>query len=495
MTSSITNSLTARPGLLRSNVAETSTNGGPGQSRLTRVMVVSYHYGDTDAVGAKRVNALTRFLADQGVEVDVIFAGDAAPAISGSTRIRHLPVADPPARFIPALLWIKRRFLPWVGNKKPVGARPEPELVRSAETPARATFIGSLKKFAIRAVQEVVHQILVIVYLFDGRKRWGIRVVRTALPLTRTRPYDWIITSSPPPISAIAAAWIARGSGVPLCIDLRDPWNSNSTVKTRARLPLFIDRTVQRWCLGRARLVTCASPGVLRIMTRRLPAVSTRAHVVLNGFDPADRIAAPVPSGRLELLYAGILYDWRNPFPLLESIVRLISAGAVEAGRIHISFVGDCEVCQGVRLADWALQRGISAQMSIYPRVPPAQITRFTEQANVLVSFARGQPDQIPAKTYQMLVAGRDLLVITEPTSDTAEIIRAANIGHCIDDKDPGAVDAAMLSLYRKHVMGAGQDDAVPASMQQFDRTHQNARWFAMLCDPDEGQGHSGSSP
>ena len=74
------------------------------------------------------------------------------------------------------------------------------------------------------------------------------------------------------------------------------------------------------------------------------PDISTRFHVVTNGYD-ADILApyasaAPTTSLPLVITHAGSLYGARDPRPLLEGLAKCLREGAVPANGIHLNLVG-----------------------------------------------------------------------------------------------------------------------------------------------------------
>ena len=74
------------------------------------------------------------------------------------------------------------------------------------------------------------------------------------------------------------------------------------------------------------------------------PDISTRFHVVTNGYD-ADILApyasaAPTTALPLVITHAGSLYGARDPRPLLEGLAKCLREGAVPANGIHLNLVG-----------------------------------------------------------------------------------------------------------------------------------------------------------
>jgi hypothetical protein len=101
--------------------------------------------------------------------------------------------------------------------------------------------------------------------------------------------------------------------------------------------------------------------------------------------------------------------------------------------------------------------------VEIVPFMGGAALRDVVAGSNVLVNFAQGQRRQIPAKSYDYIAARRDILVITEPDSDVADLFREAAVGTIVAPDDTAGCRAAIRSLYAKHVDGAAGAQTAPS--------------------------------
>jgi len=457
---------------------QTPAFDAPASNRAAgrRFLIVSYYFGETSEVGAFRLNALAEHLLQSGAHVDVLFHNATGAPLRQRERLGLFPIDDPGEIYMPRIVRFVKGLLGVFRPRRdasPAAAAPVVEVPRAAPGPK------PLRKPGVLGWIE--HQVFTTIYVFNGKKRWARGAVRQGMSLARRHRYDCIISSAPPAVVGVVAGWIGWRTGTPYALDLRDPWNGNSVVPTAHSLARRLDLFAQRKCLTNATLITCASPGVRRLMGERWPALEHRMHVVLNGFDAVDRLDPPSNTGKLQLLYAGALYLKRNPFPLLESLKRFIDAGAFDRTRVRFTLVGDCESWNGVDVNAWCIQSGLSDVVSVLPRISRTELNSYRRDANVLVNLAQGQPDQIPAKTYDLLASGRDLLIITEAGSDTAEIMSSAGIKGCVDDSDPRQVDDALKALYSKWVLRVPGIGSSAADIESFSRDRQNRAWTHLL--------------
>ena len=94
---------------------------------------------------------------------------------------------------------------------------------------------------------------------------------------------------------------------------------------------------------------------------------------------------------------------------------------------MRLQLVGECEEWNGRRVSDIVRELGIDDVVAILPPVSGSRVREMTMQANVVVNFAQGQPEQVPAKLYEQFVSNRYGLLFAEAHSESAVI--AASVG------------------------------------------------------------------
>ena len=157
------------------------------------LIIVSYHFAPSPAVGAKRFSFLAREFAAQGYDVHVI-ANELEPS--------RLGPADP--------------SLPQAGTVHRVAA------------PIKLPLAG--RGWFARIVNALAHRLLAPVSL---EYFWAFAATRKAAQIARNLPRGIVIATNPPHAAAIAGARISRRLGWPLVLDYRDPWTANDWPKWR----------------------------------------------------------------------------------------------------------------------------------------------------------------------------------------------------------------------------------------------------------------------
>src|SRR5690606_30183401 len=124
---------------------------------------------------------------------------------------------------------------------------------------------------------------------------------------------------------------------------------------------------------------------------------------------------------------------------------------------------------------------GQQDSIRVKPRVPAAEVEALLTEENVLINFAQGQPMQIPAKMFDYLAARREILLITEPDSDTAWLARQSGCARIVPPEDDAAMSAALADLYQEYVAAAQGREELGRSLDAFGRRAQNARFLDLL--------------
>lgn len=446
-----------------------------------RFLIVSHTFGATLEVGARRVNAIADHMTSRGHSVDVIywpdpkFEGDSASLFLSRPTVRLYPVSDPPSALVSWLVKAQRVLRRFSAERQPGDSS---QAQGGSESDTREALLPTVPRGFIEWLR---HALLSFVLSFNGKKRWAIRAALLGMRLTKQHRYACVISSAPPAVVCVVATWLSARSKIPSAIDLRDPWYTISLSQHPIAPVRRLDALLERWCLGHASLITCASPGIKRKLIAQYPDLSPKTHIVFNGFEESDRIFSPIPFGKLHLLFAGALYLKRNPFSLLEAISRLAKKDDIDRRLIHFTLIGECESWDGIGLVHWCRDRGIEDIVSVLPSVPRQELSSLRATANVLVNFAQGQPNQIPAKTFEMMASERCVLTITEGDNDTANILAAAHMRGIVDDRVPEALDHALEKLYARLVRRETPSEGPELDIDQFSRARQNAIWYHLL--------------
>lgn len=178
---------------------------------------------------------------------------------------------------------------------------------------------------------------------------------------------------------------------------------------------------------------------------------------------------------RLVIVYAGALYLNRNPFPFLQALDDLLQEPNVKADRIEVLFVGDCARYRNVSLVEWLSGRPCAQIVTIRQQITQEELRKVYQSATLLLNFAEGQPMQVPAKTFELLALGRELLMFCERTSDTAAIVEGVDGVSCVTSGDREMLKRVLGEIYHRHVEEGDLRAPSASAIERFSRASQNA--------------------
>lgn len=286
----------------------------------------------------------------------------------------------------------------------------------------------------------------------DGR-RVGRRMIE------RFRP-DALWSTYPIATAHTLGAMLQRASGLPWLADFRDPMAQEGYPADPVTWRAY-DR-IERAAVHAARFSVFTTPGAAALYRARYPALAARMRVIENGYDeetfasveaaPASR--APLAPGRLTLLHSGVVYpEERDPTQFIAALARLKAEGTAAAIPFAVRFRSSGQDALLAALAD---KHGVSDLIELLPPVPYAQALDEMLRADaLLVLQAANCNQQIPAKLYEYLRAGRPVLAFTDSAGDTAATLRTAGLHSVAPLDQPEAIADLLRTSLRELQRGS----------------------------------------
>jgi serine acetyltransferase len=436
------------------------------------VLIISYAFHPSTEIGARRATALARYLADNGVRVLVVSAFGYQPVASGSEMfpgVFAVPVGRPARPWLDLLVRLKR----WTSRHDADSASSFNLLPEGGEPPsARVSLRARLRGRYFR-----------LIYFIDDFKKWSWSAAAAAIRAGREHGAAVIISSAPPHSTLLAGAWAARRLGIPFIADMRDPWSDVlALAHPDRRIELGLLRTLEAWVMRQAAAVTSTSATAAALLVERDPSLASRTQVIRNGYD--GDIAPPLvrTGGRLSILFAGVLYVRRTPYPLLAALERLVSRADVDPTRVQLTFMGDKVGSFSDQLLNrWLQGKRCASVVRVLPPQDADAVAREVAQATVLLNLAQQQRLHVPAKTFEQLASGREILLICEDDCETAQVVAGIQGVTRVDQSDPKVLDAVLLDLYQRHVVAGTACVPAASEVRCFSRTLANERFAATL--------------
>ena len=435
------------------------------------VLLISYHFYPTNEIGGRRTTALARHLAARGLRVIVVSAFGQQEVRAGAEilpAIIAIPVKQPRRLLLDSLVSLKR------GAAPASAAARQPARTADATAP-RAGILSQSTAFARRIFFRAV-------FFVDAYKKWAWLASRAAISAGRKYGARAVVSSSPPKTVLLAGAMTARRLRIPHIADFRDPWTDSVSTDPQHRTEYLLQLPLERWVVHSAACVTSAGAAVAQSLSLRYPAARARIHVVRNGYDGEPRpTLSSETGGRLAILFAGDLYLGRDPFPLLRAVEGLLQRPDVDRSLISLTLMGRVESYANQSLTDWLVGKACAPIVRLLPHLPPQAVAEEASRATVLVNLAQQQPYSVPAKTYEHLISGREILLICEDDCETAQLMKGIRGVNQVDSHDPRALEQTLFDLYRRHAIEGSMTVPTAEEARKFSREAPNEQFWSLI--------------
>jgi glycosyltransferase involved in cell wall biosynthesis len=404
-----------------------------------RILLISYHFPPSAAVGGQRIANFARYLSSFGWEPHVLTIQDKNIERLDADRLRGLDeVQIHKVGVLPTPLWaltaitgrFRRLFIP---NRAPVG--PERPFVEGRATSGAESIARRMKRY-----------LLSFLVLPDFQNGWIPTATITAFRKVRQHRIDWIVTSCPPYSVHLIGLAVKSLTGRRWVADFRDPW---MTADPKALVPMSalsirIESWLERKVVEKSDLVVFNVDRLRDAYRRRYAHVPERKFIYIpNGISVwggSSVCCNPVDRYRVfTLSYTGALYVGRSPEPIFQAVSQLIQSGRVKSEEIRIKLVGECRTIEGAPISLVVGKYGLESMVEVSDAVPHAEAVEIIRRSHLALLFAPKLAFQIPAKVYDYFSAGTRILAIADDGA-TADLIRQTGTGAAFPTEDIGGI-------------------------------------------------------
>jgi len=444
------------------------TEPNPDASR--RLLLVFFYFPPSAEVGALRWLSLSRFGAERGWAIDVVSLHSEFMGTIDPTRLRQL---SPGIRIFgfsgdrPA--WYRTMMSAW-GRIRRRGAP------QTARGPARVDRTNGAEPYhPAGTAWRRVFRSRAHFALADALAR---RASAIGYELTAANQYDVVVSSGPPHTAHEAAKTIAARAGLPLVLDMRDPWSDESAMPDELRGAVWRreTRARERACVSAANLVVVTSQAHEELQLAKYPDLRGRIVTVMNGAD-----SDPLPTGssgnRFVIAFTGLIYLGRNPRPLFRAAARVARATGASPNEFAVEFMGG-DACEGVPLTTIAREEGLGAHFRSHGFRPRREALELLSNATLLVSLPLRTEMTLPAKLFEYTRFDAWLLALADSDSATARLL-ADTDADVVQPDDVDSLERAIANRFAQFRAGVR-----PVALNRdgrFDRATQSARLFDAL--------------
>lgn len=395
-----------------------------------KILLITYEFPPAGGVAVQRMLNMAKYLPQQGYEVHVLTAPNAASAVRDPSLRQQVP---PEVRvhhaYTPELPYGLRRAL-WslLARKK-------------AAAPAATPAAGPAPASQGRGLKDLIRRVLSP----DPEVVWKPSAVWMASRLIRRHQIDVVLVTAPPfSIFLTGIALKKRFPHLTLVADYRDDWfgfymthfefQKGEAIRQRAE-------AIERELVASADLVTAASPVTLAGIRQRHAGVpAQRFACIHNGFDPAAFTgfqARPHEGDRIVLTHVGTTYHASSPRHLIAALDSLPEA---MRNRFELRFAGRVTDDEKPFL-DAARTRVVTLGF-----LPHGEAIRQMEEADYLL-LIMADPATQPGKLFEYLATGKPIVALAPTTGAVPLVLQETGAGRCVDAADVPAIAALLRDL------------------------------------------------
>jgi glycosyltransferase involved in cell wall biosynthesis len=319
----------------------------------------------------------------------------------------------------------------------------------------------------------------------DRWRTWQFDGVRQGMQMIRRYKPDALWSTFPIATAHVIGAELQRRSGLPWVADFRDPMAQDGYPSDPRTWAAY--RQIEQAALAQARWSVFTTAGAARTYRERYPQWAQRVVVLENGYDEdsfaeaerSDPAPQPLHPGAITLLHSGIVYpEERDPSALFEALQRLAAQGRIDPQRLRLRFRA---AVHDQLLHDLAARYGVSDFIECVPPVPYRDALLEMRRADgLMVLQSAGCNEQVPAKLYEYLRAGRPVLCLSDPAGDTAGVLRQAGLPDIAPLSDAAAIAAALARFVDAVAQGRAALPG-PAAVMRASRAERSRELAALL--------------
>ncbi len=421
------------------------------------VLMVANDFPPVGGAGVQRSLYFAKYLPEHGWRPVVLTVRGVAYPTKDPTLLDELPpcveIVRTESLELRRLLWRLRRF--------------------RARSPTAGPTDGAGAGTSSRRLRELGRGLRRWLFVPDDRLLWAPFALRAALRHAHSRPVHAVYATLPAYSSGPLGQIVARRLGVPLVLDLRDPWTLDPYFPAPTALHAWLNRRFEASCLQAAARIVVISPEMRRRLLVAYPDLSPdRVRVITNGFDGETqaRVAPVRRPDRFVVAYVGSLYAHH-----LESL-RAACAAWDRAAELDARFAASSEL-ELIGRCD----PEIVAELGRWPRVrsrrlgylPHEQATAHLLGGAALLLLIKDLDPRrdlitIPGKLFEYVGAGPPILMIG-PEGDAAEIVRASG-GDVLREADRDGATEVLLRRFGEHHSGGGRTPPSPELHRRYER-------------------------
>ena len=402
-----------------------------------KILLISYHFPPSLAVGGFRIAGFVEKLPLYGWNPYVLTIKEKYIDNTDNATLAHIETVKIfRTNTFPAILdfylSFKRLILSVLSREKVSFKEMGQQYAASSKsTSVHEGLIQKLKRYFIS----------LFITLPDVERAWIIPAILTAIREIKNDKINCILTSSPPYSVHIIGLMIKKiVPKIRWIADFRDPWMTpfSKGLYLTSSLSNRLERRLEHSIIKNADLVLTTTDLLANKFKHEYNIYpKSKFKCLPNGFDKDifQELRKIKKNKAFTISYTGSVYFGRSPEPLFKALYELVNEKLLSLHNISIQLVGNCQCIDGQLTSQVASEYGLDSVVKIIDYVPYGEALKIIKKSHVALLLATNQPYQIPAKVYDYIGAGTEILALTKDGA-TADLINSTGTGKAIDPAD-----------------------------------------------------------
>lgn len=250
---------------------------------------------------------------------------------------------------------------------------------------------------------------------------------------------DVVIGSSPPWSMLLAAVFCKKRFNIPCILDYRDQFSECHGMPGGA-FAKWLERCVDQWLVRSAdHIVTISEP-----MASYYKAMRPEVSVIMNGYDHqvlevARSRAVEQSPGKVRIRYMGFVYPGRIPYNFMKALVRLKEESPSRFESISVEYYGGSDLVREAVTKDYP---SILSAFHFNSGVPYLNSLQLMVESDYLLFAETSSKASLSAqgilttKLFEYIGAGRPVLADISAETLAGSLLRGASEGNVVGDAE-----------------------------------------------------------
>jgi glycosyltransferase involved in cell wall biosynthesis len=413
-----------------------------------KILLIAYHFPPSSAVGGLRIAGFARHLPSYGWRPSVLTISQKYIQNQDNARLSGLGELD--VLRTAKLLSVRDLYLRLKascrsvveGRKVGVAELEQAFELKGSDGGREASGLG-------RGVLRVLGE---LVALPDAERSWILPAVGRGLREIKRCGIGTIMTSGPPHSSHLIGLTLKRLSGVRWVADFRDPWMTPALkrVGSMSGFSRKIEKRLERAVIEGCDKVLTTTEILAEELKIFYPSCNSgKFGYVPNGYDPEvlETCRAAGKYERLTITHAGTLYYGRTPEPVFAAVRDLIKKEVMGAPDVQIKLVGLADVVNGRKIKEIVSEYGLDGVVELVGERGYGETLDIIRRSHLALLLAPDQPFQVPAKTYDYIGCGTEILALAGDGA-TSRLVESTRAGMSFRPDDREGIEGFIHSAY-----------------------------------------------